>query len=312
MRIVFFGTPELAVPSLAALASAHSVVSVVCQPDRPQGRSAKLVPPPTKVFAEAHGLPVHQPEKLNDGAFEDWLKARQPDLCAVTAYGRLLKQPLLDVPPLGYLNVHPSLLPRHRGPSPISSAILAGDAETGVSIMRLLLEMDAGDLLIQERTPIDPDENTEELSQRLAAIGARLLVQGVDQVASGAAVFAPQDVARVTLSRMFEKKDGHVDWTRSAREIHNLVRAAYPWPSAQTLLHGESCRIHRSAVVDAPAGAEPGVVVGVEKNRVVVATGEGQLALLVFQAPGKKAMPMGDFLRGHKMQAGDRFDPVPE
>lgn len=312
MRIVFFGTPELAVPSLAALTSNHTVVVVVCQPDRPQGRSARLVPPPTKVFAQAHGLAVHQPEKLNDGTFEVWLKAQRPDLCAVAAYGRLLKQPLLDVPPLGYLNVHPSLLPRHRGPSPISSAILAGDVKTGVTIMRLALEMDAGDLLLQESTPIGPDENAEELSRRLAEMGARLLVQAVDQVASGTAVFIPQDPAQVTVSRMFGKKDGYIDWTRPAREIHNLVRAAYPWPSAQSLFRGEIARIHRTALMDASADAAPGDIVGVEKDRVRVATGEGQLAILVFQMPGKKAMPMGDFLRGHPLQAGERFEPIPE
>ena len=171
MRTVFFGTPELAVPALAAVAAHHNVTAVVCQPDRPKKRSKRPVPPPTKAWAVEHEIPVHQPLKLNDGAFEAWLKEQRPELCAIAAYGRLLKQPILDVPPEGWLNIHPSLLPRYRGPSPIQSAILNGDPVTGVSIMRLTLEMDAGDVLLQEETPVADDDTTESLSARLAQLG---------------------------------------------------------------------------------------------------------------------------------------------
>lgn len=312
MRVVFFGTPALAVPSLTALAARHEVAAVVCQPDRPQGRSGALVPPPAKVRAIELGLPVVQPEKLNDGTFEAWLKSVKPDVCAVAAYGRMLKQPLLDVPPLGYLNVHPSLLPRHRGPSPIQTALLEGDEVTGVSIIRLVLEMDAGDILLQERLPIEPSENAEELSARLADLGAELIVRAVEQAATGQAVYTPQDPAGVTHSRMLEKRDGYIDWGRSARALHNLVRATYPWPSAQCLYAGEVCRIHRSEVVAQFSTEAPGTITAVEKDRVIVACGEGQLAILHFQAPGKKAMPMGDFLRGRRMHCGERLEAIPE
>lgn len=307
MRIVFFGTPEIAVPSLEAVAGTHAVCAVVCQPDRPKGRSGKPVPPPVKVCAERLGIPIVQPTKLNDGTFAAWFKDQQPDLCVVAAYGRLLKQPILDVPPLGWLNVHPSLLPRWRGPSPIASAILAGDAETGVSIMRLILEMDAGDIVLQERTPISIEENTEELGARLAAMGATLLVDAIRQVESGTAIFTPQDPALVTYCKLFAKEDGRVRWSQPADVLHRLVRAAYPWPSAQCLLDGEVCRIHKAAVVSAQCDAAPGAVVSVEKDWVCVATGQGQLAILEFQAPGKRAMAMGDFLRGHALHPGDRF-----
>ena len=308
MRVVFFGTPELAVPSLAALAQAHEVVAVVCQPDRPQGRGKKTAPPPVKLWAEEHGLAVHQPAKLNDGTFEEWLKAQSPELGAVAAYGRLLKQPLLDVPAKGWLNMHPSLLPRYRGASPIQSAIRDGKSVTGVTIMDVVLAMDAGDILLQESTPIGPDENAAQLGERLAEIGARLLVQAAGLVAAGEAVFQPQDPASVTVCRPLEKADGLIDWRRPAQELHNLVRAVYPWPSAQCRLQGEPCRIHRSTVRESAVSAAPGEITDVERDRVWVATGAGELAILEFQAPGKKAMPMDAFLRGRPMRPGERFD----
>ncbi len=310
MRTIFFGTPDLAVPSLAALAEAHEVAAVVCPPDRPKGRGKKLVSPPVKVWAEAHGIPVHQPAKLNDGAFEAWLREQAPDVCAVTAYGRFLKQPLLDIPPHGWLNVHPSLLPRWRGPSPIQSAVLAGDEEAGVTIIRLVLEMDAGDILVQESTPIAPEENAAELTARLADLGSRLLVEGMNSVAAGEAEFTPQDPGQVVVCPLFEKETGRIRWARPAREIHNLVRAAVPWPVAHCHYQGEVCRIHRTRVSDEAAGAEPGTVVAVTKNEVIVATGEGCIAILVFQAPGKKAIPMGDYLRGRRIEVGERFEDI--
>lgn len=310
MRTVFFGTPELAVPSLAALVERHEVVAVVCQPDRPQRRSKNPIPPPVKLWAEAHGITVHQPVKLNDGSFEGWLREQAPEICTVAAYGRLLKQPLLDVAPKGWLNVHPSLLPRHRGPSPIQTAILEGDAVTGVTIIRLALEMDAGDILLQEATPVDPDETAAELTQRLAKMGAGLLVEGVAQVAAGTAQFTPQDPEKATYSRLFEKEQGRIRWAQPARRIHNLVRAATPWPVAHCLYQGQVCRIHRTAVVDETPDAAPGIITQVETDRVLVATGEGQLAILVFQVPGKRALPMAEFLRGRRIEAGERFEEI--
>ena len=308
MRIVFFGTPELAVPSLEAAAASHDVLAVVSQPDRPKGRGKKLEPPPVKVWAQAHGIPVVQPTKLNDGTFEEWLRGQAPEICLIAAYGRLLKQPILDIPPRGFLNMHPSLLPKYRGPSPIRTAILNGDEITGVTIMRLTLEMDAGDILLQEEEPISPEDTWPSLSSRLARKGARMLVEGVNAIAAGTAHFTPQDHSQAVYCRMFEKSDGRIRWERPAHEIHNLVRAAVPWPVAHCLYKGEVCRIHATETVDASYDAAPGTVVSVEKDRVIVATGEDALAILVFQAPGKRAMPITDYLRGHSIEIGERFE----
>ncbi len=310
MRVVFFGTPELAVPSLAATAKSHDMIAVVCQPDRPQGRGKKLAPPPAKIWALDQGIPVAQPAKLNDGAFEAWLREQKPDMCLIAAYGRILKQPILDVPPRGFLNMHPSLLPKYRGPSPIRTALLNGDEVTGVTIMRLTLEMDAGDILLQEKEPIYPEDTWPTLASRLAVKGAELLVRGVGLVAAGTARFTPQDHTKAVYCRMLEKSDGEIRWGRPANEIHNLVRASLPWPVAHCLYKGQVYRIHESRVVEEAFDAPPGTVVAVEKERVVVVTGEGALAILALQAPGKRAMPVREYLRGHAIQVGEQFEDV--
>lgn len=310
MRAVFFGTPELAVPSLDAVAGRHELVALVCQPDKPQGRSSRPVPPPTKVWAESHGVAVTQPTALNDGRFESWLREQRPDVCPLVAYGRILKQPILDVPAHGFINMHPSLLPEYRGPSPIQTAILDGKTRSGITIMRLDAGMDTGDIILQKELEIRPDDTTLSLSHLLGDIGAALLVEALDLIDQGRATFTPQDHARATVTRMYGKEDGRIRWEMPARRIHNLVRAAIPWPVAHCLFHGDVCRIHKTELVDEPAGAAPGTVTRVEKDRVVVATGEGQLAILEFQAPGKKPMPIGDYLRGHPIQLGERFENV--
>ncbi|HEO72045.1 MAG TPA: methionyl-tRNA formyltransferase, partial [Candidatus Hydrogenedentes bacterium] len=286
MRLVFFGTPELALPSLRAVAERYDVRAVVCQPDKPQGRRRELRPPPVKAWALEHDIPVVQPSELNDGAFEAWLREQAPDVCPLAAYGRILKQGILEVPPHGFINVHPSLLPKYRGASPIQTAILEGETVTGVSIMRLDAGMDTGDIVLQREMAIAPDDTAGTLTEKLAGLGAELLVEALDLIASGKAVLFPQDDSRATTTRPFEKADGRIDWTQPAEHIHNLVRAMNPWPVAHCLLEGEVCRIHKTEVLDEPAEAEPGVVVRVEKDRVVVAAGEGCLAILVFQAPG--------------------------
>ena len=307
MRLVFFGTPEIAVPLLAALHGHHEIAAVVCQPDRPQGRSLKLTPPPVKAWALEHGVAVVQPEKLNDGLFERWLREQSPDLCPIAAYGRILKQPILDVPRHGFLNFHPSLLPLYRGPSPIQSALLNGDAVTGVTIMRLCLEMDAGDIQLQERVEIAPDENAGTLSGRLSGIGATLMLRALSQVQDGTAVYTPQDHARAVHCRMFSKSDGFIRWRDSAQAIHNRVRASNPWPAAQCWFRGMICKILESEVVPGDIQSLPGTVVQVDKVRLLVATGNGLLSIKVFQVPGKKAMPIGDFLKGHTVSPGDYF-----
>jgi methionyl-tRNA formyltransferase len=308
VRVVFFGTPDIAVPTLAAVAAGHQVVAVVCQPDRPRGRSKKALPPPVKVWAQDHGVPVHQPTKLNDGTFEAWLREQRPDVSVVAAYGRLLKQPLLDVPTHGHLNMHPSLLPRWRGASPIQSAVMAGDQETGVTIMRLTLEMDAGDMLLQERTPIDANEDAVALSDRLARLGAEMMLQALRNVELGTATYTPQDDAAATHCKMLRKEDGFMNWARPALELHNLVRGVLPWPIAQCGFQGQTCRILQTEVLHDSVRTTPGTITGLNKHSVDVAAGEGQLRVLRFQAPGKKAMAMGDYLRGSSLKIGDRFD----
>jgi len=308
VRIVFFGTPALAVPSLEGVAARHQVTALVCQPDRPRGRSKRPAAPLTKVWALDHGLPVTQPAKLNDGAFEAWLKAQAPEVCVVVAYGRILKQPVLDVPAQGFINVHASLLPRHRGASPIQSALRCGDEVTGVTIMRLDAGMDTGDLVLQESTGIAEDDTTASLSERLAVRGAELLLRALDLIAAGEATFTPQDESQATVTRLYEKSDGQIRWGASAREIHNLVRAAIPWPVAHCRLQGDVCRIHKTEVVDESVQAPPGSVTTVERDRVLVAAGAGQVAILMLQAAGKRAMAVRDFLNGRTLKVGDRFE----
>lgn len=310
MRIVYFGTPQLAVPTLNAVAEHHEVVAVVTQPDRPRGRSGKPAPPAVKTWALEHGLQVHQPEKLHDGVFEAWLREQNPELCVVAAYGRLLKQPVLDVPPKGWLNLHPSLLPRWRGPSPIQTAILEGDTKTGVTIMRIVLEMDAGDIVLQKETPITPEETAGELTVRLADMGAALMIEAIALVERDAAPAIPQNPARVTISKVFEKSHGRIQWAEPAQRIHNRVRACNPWPMAQCMFRNRFCRILRTLPIHTPTDATPGAVIAVEKDCIIVATGHGRIAVTELQMAGRKALDASAFLRGAPVTPGERFEDI--
>lgn len=307
MRIVFFGTAEIAVPSLAALHEDHGVVAVVTQPDRPKGRSKKPEAPAVKKWALEQGLEVVQPEKLNDGSFEAWLREKDPELCALAAYGRLLKQPILDVPSRGWLNMHPSLLPRWRGPSPVQTALLAGDEVTGVTIMRITLEMDAGDIVLQEKMPIGRSETAGELSERAATLGGQLMSQAVRQMKEGSLKETPQDTSQVTFSSMFQKTDGVIRWTETAKTIHHQVLACNPWPVAQCLFKDRVLRILRSDYNEEPVEAEAGTVIRSDKSGLYIATGEGQLIVTELQWAGKKPLAVDAFLRGTPVQPGDRF-----
>lgn len=307
MRIVFFGTPELAVPTLEGVAARHNVTALVSQPDKAQGRSKQLVPPPVKVRAQELGIPVQQPVKLNDGTFEAWLKQQNPDVCVLVAYGRILKQPILNVPAQGFLNLHPSMLPKYRGPSPIQSAILEGETETGVTIMRIGLDMDAGDILLQRAFPIGEDDDAESLTQTLARAGAELMIESLDRLERGVATFTPQDHERASYCKMIGKEDARIEWCMPARDILNRVRGFVPWPVAQSTLRGEVLRIYAARAVP-HFGAEPsGTVVEVTKDGFTVATSEGGLAIERVQAPGKRVMTSAEFLRGRPLRVGERF-----
>jgi methionyl-tRNA formyltransferase len=307
VRVLFFGTPQLAVPTLAAVAEHHEVVGVVCQPDKPQGRSKKLVPPAVKTWALDHHLVVQQPSKLNDGNFEKWVVERAPEIGVLVAYGRLLKPPILAAFPQGILNLHPSLLPKFRGPAPITGALVQGETVTGVTIMRLSDEMDAGDILLQEKVTVEDNEDAESLTSRLADIGAALMVKALNLVARGEAQYTPQDHDKATHTTLLEKTHGRIQWSQPAEEIHNLVRGCTPWPGGQCLWKGLVCRIFATRVIEDSTHAAPGTVVHVEKNEIVVATGGGQLAIGGIQLPGKRAMAMADFLPGHDVEPGDTF-----
>lgn len=308
VRIVFFGTPELAVPTLAMLHHHHEVVALVCQPDKPQGRSSKRIPPPTKAWALDHDVPVQQPVKLNDGAFESWLRDRRPELCVLVAYGRILKEPILEVPPHGFLNLHPSLLPRYRGPSPIQSAVMDGEDKTGLTIMRLTMEVDAGDILLQEEVDIMPDDTTASLMQRLGPLGGNLMLRAVGMIEDGNATFTPQDARYATFTHTMEKRDGAIAWRWTAQRIHNLVRAAIPWPVAYCRFHGETMRVLKTRVLEDPTTLAPGTIADVNRSALTIATGDGCVEILELQMPGKRAMAVADFLRGHSIAAGDRIE----
>lgn len=307
MRIVFFGTPELAVPSLRETAARHNVTAVVCQPDRPKGRSRKPAPPPIKEWALANRIEVHQPPKLNDGSFETWLRDQRPDACALAAYGRILKQPILDIPRHGFLNMHPSLLPEYRGPSPIQSAIIHGDTQTGITIIRLSMEMDAGDIVSQSTEPISEDDDGVTLTERLATIGAKMLADALDGLATGNAEFHAQDHTAATYCKMLTKEDGLIRWSDSAADIHNRVRGTRPWPGAYTTLNGEKIGIIQTALLPDATDGEPGAITSTDNRQIEVATGDGSIAITNLQAQGKKAMDADAFLRGRPLETGTRF-----
>src|SRR5438046_1146996 len=249
LRVLFFGTPGFAVPTLTALAhSAHRVVGVVCQPDRPRGRGQTIRPEAVKRAALELGLPILQPERLKDPALLDSLAALQPDLGVVAAYGKLLPQTLLDLPRLGFVNVHASLLPRWRGAAPIHRAILAGDDRTGVTIMRVVLALDAGPMLARVDTSIDPDERSVDLEPRLASLGASLLRDTVDRISRGPVDEAPQDGSQATYASRLERSESATNWAQPAHVIHNRIRGLQPWPLASTSLAGRRLLLLRSRV----------------------------------------------------------------
>ena len=306
MKIVFMGTPDFAVPSLRALAEAgHEIRGVFTQPDRPKDRGMKLQPPPVKELALALGLEVYQPAKMRDGTALDILRALEPDLVAVAAYGKILPVDMLELPRLGCVNVHSSLLPKYRGAAPINWAILNGERETGVTIMHMALALDAGDIIAQRSTPIDPDETVETLHDRLAEIGAALLAETVEDMAAGRAQRTPQEESQVSLAPMLSRDLSPLDWTRPARALHDQVRGLIPWPAAVTELDGTRCKVLATTVVQETTDKAPGTVLAADKHGLKLACGEGTvLSIDELQPDGKKRMKSTDFLRGHPIPVG--------
>lgn len=300
------GTPDFAVPSLRALLeNGYEVVGVFCQPDRPKGRGHKLAACPVKELAQSAGIPVFQPERIKREEGVAMLKSCAPDLCVTAAFGQLLSQEILDIPPLGTINVHSSLLPRHRGSAPINWSIIQGDPVTGVTTMFTDKGMDTGDILLMRETPIGPTENAGELTDRLAVMGAGLLIETLQALEAGTLSRIPQDHAAATYEPKMDKELGRIDWSRPAQEIDWLVRGTTPWPGAFTTLGEQTIKVFELAVPDGAASGAPGEIVAADaKQGLVVSCGDHDVVLTQIQMPGAKRMNAEDYLRGHTMETG--------
>lgn len=311
LRIVFLGTPDFAATILRGLLDGPDrVVGVFSRPDAPKGRGLETTPPPVKRLASEHGVPVEQPTRWKDGTATSALRAFEPDLAVVAAYGRILPQDALDVPRFGCVNVHASLLPRWRGADPITRAILEGDRESGVSIMRMVLEMDAGDVLWRATTPVRDDDDGGTLEARLAELGARALGDALAAWRAGSLRAEPQDPALVTHAGPVRREDGRVDWSRPADAIERATRAYAPWPGAFTERAGAPLKLWRARVADGAGrapGTPPGTVVSLDAAGPVVATGVGALRLVEVQAAGKRRMQAAEWARGARLAVGERL-----
>lgn len=316
MRIAFFGTPDFAVPSLERLlAAGEQVVTAITQPDRPRGRGHRLQPSPVKTAALAHGIPVLQPTKARDPAFAAALALCGAELGVVAAYGKILPDAILHTPRHGTINVHASLLPSYRGAAPIHRAIIAGDRETGITMIRLVQEMDAGPMLARAVRPIGDDETSDVVERALADLGASLLVSTIREIDAGRAREQPQDHTRATFAPRITREDGRIDWTRPARAIHNLVRGLHPWPHAFSYLDGSRYLILRTAVerLSAPRSAlAPGQVIEARGDHFLVGCGGGTvLAIHEIQPEGRRRLPTRAFLAGHLVDLPATFLPSP-
>lgn len=307
MRVVFMGTPEFAVPSLEALAANFDVRLAVSQPDKPRGRGQKVSAPPVKARALELGIPVAQPLKVRDPEFLEQLKALDPDIILVAAYARLIPPSILDLPRLGCVNLHPSLLPRYRGAIPVQAPIMNGDPVTGITTFRMDEGYDTGDLLMQVETPLGPDETGEEALRRLAVEGAEVLVQTVHGLADGTLVRRPQP-AEGDYTKPLKKEDLVVDWSQPAVRVRNFIRALAHEPGATATWAGEPMKLGRADVVEGVSG-EPGVIVAIEKGKgPVVATGQGGVLLREVKPSGKGWMDGAAFVNGRRIEPGARFD----
>ena len=303
MRIVFMGTPDFAVASLKALCEGgYDVVGVFTQPDRPKGRGNKVVMTPVKEYAVSRGIPVFQPQHIRRDGLPD-LQHLAPDLCVTAAFGQILSQAVLDVPPLGTINVHASLLPRHRGSAPINWAILQGDKEAGVTTMMTARGIDNGDMLLRATTPIAPGETAGELTERLSVMGASLLLDTLKALENGTLTRIPQDESAMTYDPMLNKDMGVLDWTRPAAEIVNRIHGLNPWPGCTTPYEGQRLKLLRAEAAD--GSGQPGEILTADpKAGLVIAAGEGAVRVTQMQAPGGKPMNPKDYLRGHPMAVG--------
>ena len=305
-RALFFGSPAFAVPSLDALTAIADVTSVVCQPDKPAGRGLTLTAPAVKVRALELGLPVVQPTKLRTGEFGAWAREQGVDVALVVAYGRILPRDVLDAPRLGCVNVHASLLPKYRGAAPITWAVVNGESESGVTLMKLDEGMDTGPTFARVVTPVGQDETAGELGERLARLGAQAVKEWLPRYLAGDVTLEAQDEAQATMAPMLEKETGRIDWSKPARQVHDHVRGMSPWPGASTLRQGKVVKVLAARVVDGERGGDrPGLVIVADKSRVLVACGRGCVELASVQPEGKKPMRGADWAMGRGVAEGD-------
>ncbi|CRZ34666.1 methionyl-tRNA formyltransferase [Herbinix hemicellulosilytica] len=305
MKVIFMGTPDFAVNTLREIVKAgHEVVGVVTQPDKAKGRGGKLCFPEVKEAALELNLPVYQPVKVKDPEFIQKVKDLKPDVIVVAAFGQILPKDILDIPPYGCINVHASLLPKYRGAAPIQAAIINGEKETGVTIMHMDVGLDTGDMILQEKIQISDDETGGSLHDKLAVLGAKLLVKALEQIKEGTAIRVPQDDSQATYAKMLDKEMGNIDFTKPAVYIERLIRGLNPWPSAYTKLNGKTLKLWKAKVKEYSAGAKPGEVVEVNKDSIVVMTGKDALEILELQLEGKKRLSADEFLRGYKIEKG--------
>lgn len=307
IRIVFMGTPEFAVPVLQALTEHYNVVAVYTRTDKPSGRGKQLTVSPVKHYALQHNLPLEQPRSLRNGSEQHRLREYQPDLVIVAAYGLLLPQAILDTPVHGSINTHASLLPRWRGASPITYAILAGDAETGVTLMKMDVGLDTGDILVSRSLPIAAEDTTGTLTEKMSVLGAQLLLDTIPDYLAGKIPSTPQVHADATMTQLVAKEDGKIKWDTSAAYIERMVRAYQPWPSAFTTYHGEQLKILHASAQEQAVPELPGTVMQVGKD-ICVATGKGTLLLHEVQLAGKRAMSADEFARGQRELVGSHLE----
>lgn len=305
MRVIFMGTPDFAVPSLEALLTKHEVVLVVTQPDKPKGRGKKMVPTPVKACALEHGIPVLQPEKVKEPEFVEQLRSYEPDLIAVTAFGQILSEPILEMPKYGCINVHGSLLPKYRGAAPMQWSIIDGEKVTGITTMYMAKGLDSGDMLLKAEVEITDEDTFATIHDKMAVTGANLLLDTLDQLEAGTLERIPQDHDAATYAPMITKETGHIDWSKNRQDIINLIRGLNPVPAAYTIYEEEVLKIFGAVISDVQAdGAANGEIVAVVKKGFVVKCGGGCLLITEVQARGGKRMMTDAYLRGHAMKEG--------
>ncbi len=303
MRIIFMGTPDFAVPSLKVLyEKSYDICAVVVQPDKPKGRGNKLTFPPVKQVALELGLPVYQPERIKDTQFVETIKELRPDMIVVVAFGQILSKEILDIPPLGCINVHASLLPKYRGAAPINWSIINGDRVTGVTTMYMDEGLDTGDMILKKQIEIDDEMNAQELHDKLSLLGAEILIETLENIEMGKIIRVKQNEEEATYAPMLKKEIGKIDWSLDCRRIKNLIRGTYPWPGAFSYYEGKMFKIFKADIVDEDkSNHEYGVITEVNKDNIIISCGKGFLCVKEIQFENQKRMDVAAYLRGHKI-----------